>query len=146
MDSKVILLVEDNPDDELITLMALRENHVFNQVVTAHDGEQALSYLLGDPAQPAQILRPLPQLVILDLGLPKVHGLEVLKAIRKNPHTHLLPVVTLTSSTQEDDLVRSYALGANSFIRKPLDHDQFVEAVRQLGLYWLLLNEPPPLV
>ncbi|MBI5524349.1 MAG: response regulator [Desulfarculus sp.] len=146
MDGKIILLVEDNPDDELMTLMALRENHVSNPIIVARDGEQALAYLLGDPAQPAQLLRPLPQLVILDLGLPKVHGLEVLKAIRGNPSTHLLPVVILTSSTQEDELARSYTLGANSVVRKPLEHSDFVGAVRQLGLYWMVLNEPPPLV
>jgi CheY-like chemotaxis protein len=138
MHAKTILLVEDNPDDEALTLRALKKNNLINEVIVAHDGAAALDYLFGQP-------QALPAVVLLDLKLPKVDGLEVLKAIRQNPATQLLPVVILTSSREEQDLVNSYRLGANSYIRKPVDFVKFSEAVRQLGLYWLVLNEVPPL-
>jgi CheY-like chemotaxis protein len=136
-----ILLVEDNPDDEELTLRALARNNIANEVVVARDGEEALRSLVGEGGSAGGRL---PMLVLLDLKLPKVEGLEVLSRIRADPRTRLLPVVVLTSSTEERDLVESYGRGANSYIRKPVDFNQFIEAVRQLGLYWLVLNEPPP--
>lgn len=138
MHAKTILLVEDNPDDEALTLRALKKNNIMNEVIVARDGAAALDYLFGQP-------HALPAVVLLDLKLPKVDGLEVLKAIRQNPATQLLPVVILTSSREEQDLVNGYRLGANSYIRKPVDFVKFIEAVGQLGLYWLVLNEVPPL-
>lgn len=140
---KTILLVEDNPDDEALTLRALRRNHILNEVVVAHDGVEALDYLLCRNAHAA---RPPanPQLILLDLKLPRLDGLEVLRALRSDPRTRLQPVVILTSSREEQDILRGYELGANSYICKPVDFDQFMEAVRQLGLYWLVLNVPPP--
>lgn len=133
-----ILLVEDNPDDELLAMRALKKNNILNEVRVAHDGAEALDYLEGLNGDEA-----LPELILLDLQLPKVNGLEVLKAIRQNPRTQLLPVVILTSSDEEKDLISSYQLGANSYIRKPVDFTQFVEAVQQLGIYWLVLNLTP---
>jgi two-component system response regulator len=143
---KVILLVEDNPDDEALTLRALKKNDIQNQVVVARDGAQALEYLFGTTtAEHEQQHGPglTPQLVLLDLKLPRVDGLEVLRRIRADERTRLLPVVILTSSKEQRDLVEGYGRGANSYIRKPVDFGQFVEAVRQLGLYWLVLNETP---
>jgi CheY-like chemotaxis protein len=137
MNEKSILLVEDNPDDEALTLRALKKNNICNEVIVAHDGVQALEHLHGDGNE-------LPALVLLDLKLPKINGLEVLRRVRSKPHTRLLPVVILTTSMEERDLITSYDLGANSYIRKPVDFAQFTESVRQLGLYWLMLNEPPP--
>ena len=137
MTQKSILLVEDNPDDEKLTLRALKKNNIANPVEVARDGEAALALLLDAD-------RPLPGLVLLDLRLPKVGGLEVLKRMRANEGCRLVPVVILTSSKEESDLVRGYSLGANSYIRKPVDFQQFSEAVRQLGMYWLVLNEAPP--
>lgn len=142
--SKVILLVEDNPDDEALTLRALKKNNIKNEVTIARDGVEALDYLFGSGAHAGRDLSLLPQIVLLDLKLPKVDGLEVLRRIRSDPRTRLLPVVILTSSKEEKDLIDGYSLGANSYIRKPVDFDQFTEAVRQLGLYWLVLNETPP--
>ena len=133
-----ILLVEDNPDDELLALRALKKNNILNEVRVARDGAEALDYLEGLSANES-----LPELILLDLQLPKISGLEVLKAIRENSRTQLLPVVILTSSDEEQDLMRSYQLGANSYIRKPVDFSQFVEAVQQLGIYWLVLNLTP---
>lgn len=144
MEEKVILLVEDNPDDEELTLRALRRNRVTNDVVVARDGVEALDYLLGTGAYEGRDTSALPQVVLLDLKLPKIDGLEVLRRIRTEEHTRLLPVVILTSSNEEQDVVKGYSLGANSYVRKPVDFSEFVEAVRQLGLYWLLLNESPP--
>src|SRR5881394_1192410 len=144
MDDKVILLVEDNADDEALTLRALKKNNIRNDVVVAHDGVEALDFLLGTGASAGHQAHSLPQLVLLDLKLPRVDGLEVLRRLRADPRTRLLPVVILTSSREEKDVVTGYGLGANSYIRKPVDFGQFVEAVRQLGLYWLVLNEPPP--
>src|SRR5207302_8962088 len=143
MDDKVILLVEDNADDEALTLRALKKNNIKNDVVVAHDGVEALDYLFGTGAFAGKP-QSMPQLVLLDLKLPRVDGLEVLRRLRSDPRTHLLPVVILTSSKEERDLVNSYSLGANSYVRKPVDFGEFTEAIRQLGLYWLILNEAPP--
>ena len=144
MSQEIILLVEDNPDDVALTLRALRKNNVANQVVVAGDGEEALDYLTAHGKYAGRALGDLPQLVLLDLKLPKIGGLEVLRAMRADPRTRMLPVVVLTSSTDEPDVITSYQLGANSYIHKPVDFDQFLEAVRQLGLYWLVLNQAPP--
>ena len=141
MDDKVILLVEDNPDDEKLTLRALKKNNISNEVVVAHDGVEALDYLFGTGAHAGRDTSALPTVVLLDLKLPRVDGLEVLRRVREDERTKLLPVVVLTSSKEEQDLVKSYRLGANSYVRKPVDFTQFIEAVRQLGLYWLVLNE-----
>ncbi len=142
--SSPILLVEDNQDDEVLTVRALKKHNVANAIVVARDGAEALAYLAGATERTARGESALPHLILLDLKLPKVDGLEVLARIRKDEATRLLPVVVLTSSREERDLVESYRLGANSYIRKPVDFDQFSEAVRQLGLYWLVLNETPP--
>lgn len=144
MNEKIILLVEDSPDDVDLTLRALKKNQISNRIVVAGDGAEALEYLHGQAGEPARYRQPLPQVVLLDLKLPKVDGLEVLRAVRAHPRTRLLPVVVLTSSKEERDLVESYSLGANSYVRKPVSFEDFLEAVRQLGLYWLLLNELPP--
>jgi two-component system response regulator len=142
MHDTTILLVEDNPDDEALTLRALRKNNIKNDVVVARDGAQALDILFGTGERQGRPLTP--QLILLDLKLPKVDGLEVLGRIRGDARTRLLPVVILTSSNEERDVAEGYRLGANSYVRKPVDFDQFLEAARQLGLYWLVLNEPPP--
>ncbi|RYD48551.1 MAG: response regulator [Verrucomicrobiaceae bacterium] len=144
MKQKSILLVEDNPDDEELTLMALRKNQILNEVVVARDGSEAIEFLFGDGEKSAARRGGLPAIVLLDLKLPKVDGLEVLQRIRADQRTRFLPVVILTSSREEKDLFDSYSLGCNSYVRKPVDFPMFVEATRQLGLYWLLLNEPPP--
>ena len=146
MPERPILLVEDNPDDEKLTARAIKKNGVANEVVVARDGAQALDYLFGKnkPGEPDSTSSP-PALILLDLKLPKVDGLEVLRQIRGNPKTKMLPVVVLTSSKEEQDLITSYSLGANSYVRKPVDFTEFVDAVRQLGLYWLVLNETPPM-
>ncbi|HEU5073733.1 MAG TPA: response regulator [Polyangiaceae bacterium] len=141
---KVILLVEDNPMDEELTLRALKKSKVLNPVVVARDGVAALDYLFARGAHAGRSSDELPQLVLLDLKLPKLDGLEVLKEVRQNAMTKLLPVVILTSSIEEDDVARGYTLGANSYVRKPVDFDHFSEAVRQLGLYWLVLNQSVP--
>lgn len=139
-----ILLVEDNPDDEELTLRALKKNHITNEVVVAHDGAEAVDYLFGTGAFKGRDTSKIPQVVLLDLKLPKIDGLEVLRRLRADKRTKLLPVVILTSSNEERDRLQGYDLGANSYVRKPVDFVQFTEAVRQLGLYWLLLNERPP--
>jgi two-component system, response regulator len=144
MASNSILLVEDNPDDEALTLRAFRKNNVTNEVVVARDGAEALDYLFATGTYANRDVTLLPQVVILDLKLPKIDGLEVLRRMRAAPQTKLLPVVILTSSNEERDLLEGYGLGANSYVRKPVDFAEFVDAVRQLGLYWLLLNERPP--
>ena len=144
MASDVILLVEDNPDDVALTLRALKRNNIVNEVVLAPDGVEALDYLFGTGAYAGRDTSVTPKVVLLDLKLPKIDGLEVLRRLRSDERTKLLPIVVLTSSKEQQDLVESYSLGANSYVRKPVDFNQFVEAVRQLGLYWLVLNEPPP--
>ena len=142
-ETRSILLVEDNPDDEALTLRALRSSKLANKVVVARDGVEALDYLFATGAYVGRDTADLPEVALLDLKLPKVDGLEVLQRPRSDDRTRLLPVVILTSSMEEQDLIRSYSLGANSYIAKPVDYLQFTEAVSQLGLYWLLLNEPP---
>jgi two-component system, response regulator len=144
MASNVILLVEDNPDDEALTLRAFRKNNITNEVVVARDGAEALDYLFATGAYASRDAAVVPQIVILDLKLPKIYGLEVLRRLRAAPQTKLLPVVILTSSNEERDRLEGYGLGANSYVRKPVDFAEFVDAVRQLGLYWLLLNQRPP--
>lgn len=141
MNERVILLVEDNPRDEALTLRALKKNKIVNRVEVARDGTQALEYLFGSSGGEE---RTLPQVVLLDLKLPKVDGLEVLKRIRSEERTKRLPVVVFTSSSEDEDMIKSYDLGANSYVRKPVEFEQFLEATRQLGLYWLVLNENAP--
>ncbi len=133
---RAILLVEDNPDDERLTIRALRRGNLVNEILIARNGEEALSLLFN--------LEQLPCVVLLDLKLPKVDGLEVLRRIRANEQTRLLPVVVLTSSSEDRDIVESYNLGANSYVQKPVDFSQFTDSVRQLGLYWALINQPVP--
>jgi two-component system response regulator len=143
-DTKHILLVEDNADDELLTRRAFKKNNILNDVVVAHDGAEALDYLFGTGAHAGRNVNDLPQLVLLDLNLPRVSGLDVLRRIRGDDRTKLLNVVVLTSSKEDEDVLRSYSLGANSFVRKPVEFQAFTEAVRTLGLYWLILNETAP--
>lgn len=142
---RVILLVEDNPKDEMLTLRALKKSNVSNPIVVARDGVEALDYLFSRGVHANRPSGASPQLILLDLKLPKVDGLEVLKALRGDKRTRLIPVVILTSSVEEQDLLQGYSLGANSYVRKPVDFVQFSEAVRQLGLFWLILNESAPL-
>jgi len=144
MDNNIILLVEDNPDDEALTLRALNKNNIRNELIVAHDGAEALDYLYGEGIYAGRNTSCMPGIILLDLKLPKLDGLDVLRRIRADERTRLLPVVILTSSIEDNDRINSYGLGANSYVRKPVDFNQFTEAVRQLGLYWLLLNEPPP--
>jgi len=142
--AKTILLVEDNPDDEALTRRAFRKNHMTNDIVVARDGTEALDYLFGTGPYEGRNVDEQPLVVLLDLKLPKVDGLEVLRRVRADERTRLVPVVILTSSREETDLATCYRLGANSYVRKPVNFDEFIETARQLGLYWLLLNEPPP--
>jgi two-component system response regulator len=142
--NKVILLVEDNPDDEALTLRAFKRSHVMNPIAVARDGIEALDFLFARSAYSERIGAPLPTLVILDLKLPKLDGLGVLKALRADSRTQLIPVVILTSSKEEQDLISSYSLGANSYVRKPVDFTEFQEAVKILGIYWLMMNQAPP--
>ncbi|MDO8491852.1 MAG: response regulator [Dehalococcoidia bacterium] len=144
MSEKTILLVEDNPNDVVLTERALKKANVINKVVIVRDGVEALDYLFATGAWASRNVKDLPQVVLLDLKLPRIDGLEVLRRIRADARTKLLPVVILTSSNEEKDLISGYSLGANSYIRKPVSFTQFAEAVRQLGLYWLVLNECPP--
>jgi len=144
MENKVILLVEDNPRDEALALHALMKSNTANEVVVARDGAEALDYLFGTGTYAGHDLRVMPQFILLDLKLPKIDGLQDLRQIRAEKRTKRLPAVIFTSSSQEEDLINSYNLGANSYIRKPVDFEQFVEATKQLGLYWLVLNESPP--
>jgi two-component system response regulator len=143
---KCILLVEDNPDDIELTKRAFRKQKIMNDMIVAHDGEEALDFLFCRNEYAQKNPNELPTIILLDLNLPKISGLEVLREIRSNPITALLPVVVLTSSKEEQDLMSSYKLGANSYIRKPVDFEQFLSAVSALGLYWLLLNQEPPTV
>jgi CheY-like chemotaxis protein len=144
MEDKIILLVEDNPDDEALTRRALKKNQILNDIVVARDGAEALEWLFATGRFAGRNQSLMPTVILLDLKLPKVDGLEVLQRIRADARTKLLPVVVLTSSKEEQDLAQSYSLGANSYMRKPVDFAQFSEAIRQLGLYWLVLNESPP--
>ncbi|MGD0004949.1 MAG: response regulator [Anaerolineaceae bacterium] len=144
MPNNVILLVEDNPDDEELILIALKESNILNQIIVVHDGAEALDYLFGAGKYADRDVSRHPQLILLDLKLPKLSGLEVLERLRADPTTSLAPVVILTSSSEEEDIVTSYRLGANSYVRKPVEFHQFADAVKQLDLYWLLLNEAPP--
>jgi two-component system, response regulator len=141
----MILLIEDNPDDEALTKRALVKNNIRNEVVVAHDGVEALNFLFGRGAYAGRDLEQMPQLILLDLKLPRLDGLEVLQAIRANEMTRLLPVVILTTSSEEKDRIDGYGFGANSYVRKPVNFMEFIDAVRQLGLYWLILNEPAPM-
>ncbi len=143
-EEKTILLVEDNPDDEALTLRALKRAKIRNEVVVARDGVQALDYLFGTGKHAGRDTTLVPQVVLLDLKLPKVDGLDVLRRLRADERTRFLPVVILTSSSEERDRIEGYRLGANSYVRKPVDFTRFAEAVQHLGLYWLLLNEPAP--
>ena len=144
MDNKVILLVEDNPRDEALARRALNKSNIVNEVIVARDGAEALDYLFGTGAYSGRDPNVLPQFVLLDLKLPKVDGLQVLRKIREDERTRRLPVVIFTSSSEEEDLIKSYDLGANSYVRKPVEFEQFLEATRQLGLYWLVLNQAAP--
>jgi two-component system response regulator len=144
MKTQPILLVEDNPDDEALTLRAFKQNNIMNPVVVAHNGVEALDFVFGTGIYQGRDLTVQPQLILLDLKLPKLDGLEVLKRLRTDARTQCLPVVILTSSKEDQDLLESYHHGANSYVRKPVDFSHFIEAVRQLGLYWLVLNEAPP--
>jgi two-component system response regulator len=144
VDPRAILLVEDNPDDVTLTQRAFKKNHILNPMVVARDGAEALEYLFGTGAHAGRDTAEQPAVVLLDLKLPRIDGLEVLRRVRADARTRLLRIVVLTSSREDQDIAQAYALGANSYIRKPVDFDNFLTAVGQLGLYWLLLNEPPP--
>lgn len=143
MKKRIILLVEDNPDDEALTLKAFKKNNILNEVVVARDGAEALDFLFCKGAFSGRDKNEVPELILLDLKLPKIDGLEVLKEIKTNQKTQLIPVIILTSSSEEKDILKSYELYANSYIRKPVDFEQFSEAIRELGVYWLVLNETP---
>ena len=143
MKNKIILLAEDNPDDVTLTLRALKKSKIMNEVVVAQDGVEALDYLFGTGKYAGRDTRVLPQVMLLDLKMPRMDGLEVLQRVRSDERTRLLPVVVLTTSSEDKDRVESYKLGANSYIRKPVNFEQFVDAVQKLGLYWLVLNEAP---
>jgi CheY-like chemotaxis protein len=145
LEDKIILLVEDNPDDVVLTERALKKSHILNKLIVTKDGAEALDYFFGTGAFSDRDVSVMPEVILLDLKLPKIDGLEVLKRIRSDRRTKILPVVILTSSKEESDLITGYTLGANSYIRKPVNFNQFVEAIRQLGLYWLVLNEAPPM-
>ena len=139
-----ILLVEDNPDDAELTRLAFEESNICNTFMITEDGEAALNYLFGMGQYEGRDISDLPAVVLLDLKLPKVSGLDVLKRVREDKQTNCLPVIVLTSSKEEEDIIKSYKLGANAYVRKPVDYNQFVEAAKTLGLFWLILNEPPP--
>ncbi|MEE9424106.1 MAG: response regulator [Methylococcales bacterium] len=143
MQQKTVLLVEDNPDDEVLTLRALKKHNLANDITVARDGQEALDYLFAQGEFSERDINQLPQLILLDLKLPKIDGLGVLEQLRANPVTKSVPVVVLTSSNEEQDILKSYNLGVNSYVRKPVDFEQFMEAAKQLGLFWLVLNEVP---
>ena len=141
--NRILLLVEDEPDDEALTLRALERHHIQNEIVVTRDGQEALDFLFGDGSFAGRDSSELPQVVLLDLKLPKVDGIQVLQRIRADERTSLLPVVLLTSSDEQSDIVESYHFGANSYVRKPVEFNEFIEAVQQLGLYWMLTNISP---
>jgi len=145
MDRRPILVVEDNPDDQLLMLRALKKNHIANPIVIARDGVEALDYLFARGQSEGRIQAEIPALILLDLKLPKVDGFEVLRTIRADPRLKYIPVVILTSSNQDRDIIEGYDLGANSYVRKPIDFEEFVDATGKLGLYWLLVNKQPPI-
>jgi two-component system response regulator len=145
MTERYILLVEDNPDDEELTLLSLRKNNLAHEIVVVRDGVEAIEFLFGNGQYTGRDLSRTPTVILLDLKLPKLDGLGVLKRLRADERTRMLPVVVLTSSSQDADVIASYNLGANSYVRKPVEFGLFVEAVSSLGLYWVLLNRPPPL-
>lgn len=138
---KTILLVEDNPADEELTLLSFKENNISNRIIVARDGQEALDYLFATGPYKKHNIKALPQLIILDLKLPKIDGLEVLKRVRENDSTKLVPVVVLTSSSAEEDIIKAYSFGTNAYVRKPVDFNHFIVAIRNLGMFWLLLNE-----
>lgn len=140
MHKKIILLVEDNPNDEMLMMRAMNKNNIANEIIVARDGVEALDYLFGTGNYENRDLTEMPQVILLDLKLPKIDGLEVLKRLREDERTRHIPVVVLTTSSEQQDIVRSYHLGANSYVQKPVDFDEFIEATRQLGLYWLVIN------
>jgi two-component system response regulator len=144
--STTIMLVEDNPNDEELTLRALKKNNIKNEIVVCRDGVEALDYLFGTGSYAGRDLTVMPGVILLDLKLPKVDGIEVLRQLRANERTRLLPVVILTSSSEDQDRIKTYDLGANSYVSKPVNFTEFIEAVRQLGLYWLIINNPPPAI
>jgi two-component system, response regulator len=144
MEPRTILLIEDNPDDEELTRRALKEANIANEIIVARNGLEALDFLFGAGADADRELARLPQLILLDLKLPKLSGLQVLERLRTDPRTKLIPVVVLTTSSEEEDVLASYQLGANSYVRKPVDFEQFTDAIRHVGLYWLLINLSPP--
>ena len=144
MEDKVILLVEDNARDEVLTLRALKQSGIANEIVVARDGVEAIDYLFGTGKFAGRDMKNLPQLILLDLKLPKIDGLQVLQRLRADDCTKRIPVVVFTSSSEQEDMMKSYDLGANSYVRKPVDFEQFAEATRQVGMYWLLINEQPP--
>ena len=145
MENNVILLVEDNQRDEALTLRAFKKGNIANDVTVAHDGVEALDYCFGRGAHTGRDTKVTPLLILLDLKLPKVNGLEVRRALRADDRTRRIPIVVFTSSSEDEDMIKSYDLGANSYVRKPVEFDQFLEATRQLGLYWLVLNQHPPI-
>src|SRR5580658_3134066 len=142
--NRTILLVEDNPDDAKLTLRAFKRNNMVNPIEVAQDGMEALDFIFATGSHTGRAGKPLPALIVLDLKLPKLDGLGVLKAVRADPRSRLIPVVILTSSKEEQDIMQGYALGANSYVRKPVDFAQFMEAARVLGIFWLMMNQPPP--
>ena len=144
MAQKMIMVVEDNPDDEELTLRALRQAKIANEIVVTRDGNEALEFVFGKGQYAGRNLERMPAVILLDLKLPKLSGLEVLKQLRSDPRTKLIPVVVLTSSSEDEDMLRSYQVGANSYVRKPVEFASFANAVSQLGMYWMLLNETPP--
>ena len=144
MSNKLIMLVEDNPDDEELTLRALRQSKIANEIAVTRDGSEALDFLFGKGKYEGRDLSRLPAVILLDLKLPKLSGLDVLQRLRAEPTTKLIPVVVLTSSSEDEDMLRSYQSGANSYVRKPVEFRAFADSVTQLGLYWMLLNQPPP--
>ena len=145
MEPRTILLVEDNPDDEELTRRALKEANIANEIIVARNGLEALDFLFGTGAYAGRELTRLPQLILLDIKLPKLNGLQVLERLRADPRTRLIPVVILTGSSEEEDVLSSYQLGANSYVRKPVEFERFSEAIRHVGLYWLLINQAPPI-